>query len=145
MTELFNKTSGQGATFDSLRKRTGLLRLVTACLFLPLVLSACSRHYRVEGLVLDVSRQQRTMIVSHRAIPGYMGAMAMPFQVRQPRELQELQPGDSVEFQLVVKGRSSHAEKVRLSQRSDVAVEASSIVSRSAGAEGAIEPWRTRP
>ena len=123
MTELFNKTSGQGGTFDSLRKRTGLLRLVTACLFLPLVLSACARHYRVEGLVLDVSRQQRTMIVSHRAIPGYMGAMAMPFQVQQPRELQELQPGDSVEFQLVVKGRSSHAEKVRLSQRSDVAAE----------------------
>ncbi len=86
MTELFNKTSGQGGTFDSLRKRTGLLRLVTACLFLPLVLSACARHYRVEGLVLDVSRQQRTMIVSHRAIPGYMGAMAMPFQVQQPRE-----------------------------------------------------------
>ena len=124
MTELLDKTSGRATTFDSLRKRRGWLRLVTLCLLVPLILCACARRYRVEGLVLDVSQQQRTIIVSHRAIPGYMGAMAMPFQVRQARDVLGLQPGDSVEFQLVVKGRSSHAEKVRVSQRSDVAVEA---------------------
>jgi protein SCO1/2 len=66
------------------------------------------------------------MIVSHRAIPGYMGAMAMPFQALQARELQGLQPGDPVEFHLVVKRRSSHAEKVRVRQRSDLAVEGQS-------------------
>ena len=57
-------------------------------LILPaLLLSACARHYRVQGLVLDVNRSDKTMIVSHRAIPGYMDAMAMPFRVRTASEL----------------------------------------------------------
>lgn len=82
---------------------------------------ACARRYRVEGLVLDVSRGRQTMIVSHRAIPGYMDAMAMPFRVKQARELESLQPGDAVAFQLVVKGSSSHAEKLRQGKSQELA------------------------
>jgi protein SCO1/2 len=83
--------------------------------------AACARRYRVQGLVLDVNQRQQTMIVSHAAIPGYMDAMVMPFRVPKASQLQPVRPGDAVEFRLVVKGRSSHAEKVRLKQLRAVA------------------------
>ena len=86
-----------------------------------LLLSACARHYRVQGLVLDVNRNDRTMIVSHGAIPGYMDAMAMPFRVRRGSELDSLKRGDQVEFQLVVRRRTSLAERVRTGTSAEVA------------------------
>jgi protein SCO1/2 len=45
-----------------------------------------------------------------------MPAMAMPFEVRQPKDLDGLTPGAVVEFVLVVKGSSSHAERIRVVQ-----------------------------
>ena len=94
----------------------------TLLLILPaLLLSACAHRYRVQGLVLDVNRNDRTMIVSHRAIPGYMDAMAMPFRVRTASELDSVKRGDQVEFQLVVKRRTSLAEKVKAGTSAEVA------------------------
>jgi protein SCO1/2 len=94
------------------------LLLVTLSALLP---SGCARHYRVQGLVLDVDRNDNTMVVSHRAIPGYMDAMMMPFRVRSASELDALKRGDRVEFELVVKKRASIAEKVRAGTSAEVA------------------------
>jgi len=97
-------------------------RIAFLFLILPaLLLSACARRYRVEGLVLDVNQGQKTMLVSHRAIPSYMGAMAMPFRVRTASELNSVKRGDQVEFQLLVKRRSSLAERVRAGTSAEVA------------------------
>jgi len=97
-------------------------RIAFLFLILPaLLLSACARRYRVEGLVLDVNQGQKTMLVSHRAIPSYMGAMAMPFRVRTASELNSVKRGDQVEFQLLVKRRSSLAERVRARTSAEVA------------------------
>ena len=81
-------------------RRSNLLLFILPAL----LLSACAHRYQVQGLVLDVNRNDRTMIISHRAIPGYMDAMAMPFRVRTAPELDSVKRGDQVEFQLVVKG-----------------------------------------
>ena len=86
-----------------------------------LLLSACAHRYRVQGLVLDVNRNDKTMVVSHRAIPGYMGAMAMPFRVATASELNSVKAGDQVEFQLVMNRRTSLAEKVRVGTSAEVA------------------------
>lgn len=86
-----------------------------------LLLSACGHRYKVQGLVLDVNRNDKMMIVSHRAIPGYMDAMAMPFHVSAASELNSVKRGDQVEFQLVVKRRTSLAEKVRAGTSAEVA------------------------
>jgi protein SCO1/2 len=86
-----------------------------------LLLSACAHRYHVQGLVLDVNRNDKMMIVSHRAIPGYMDAMAMPFRVATTSQLNSVKRGDQVEFQLVVKGRNSLAEKVKAGTSAEVA------------------------
>ena len=98
-------------------RRSNLLLLILPAL----LLSACARHYRVQGLVLEVNRNDNTMVVSHRAVPGYMDAMTMPFRVRSASELQSLKRGDQVEFELVVRKRASFAEKVRAETSAQVA------------------------
>ena len=65
-------------------------------------LSACVHRYRAQGVVLAVDRANHTVTISHRAIPGYMPAMAMPFPVKTPQELNDLVPGARVKFRLEV-------------------------------------------
>ena len=98
-------------------RRSNLLLFILPAL----LLSACARRYQVQGLVLEVNRNDRTMMISHRAIPGYMDAMAMPFWVRTAPELDSVKRGDQVEFQLVVKGGTSLAERVRPGTSAEVA------------------------
>jgi protein SCO1/2 len=43
-----------------------------------------------------------------------MEAMAMPFSVKERRELARLEPGDRVQFRLVVRGEESRVERFRL-------------------------------
>jgi protein SCO1/2 len=65
-------------------------------------------------MVLKIDKAERTMVVSHERIPGYMEAMAMPFRVRDAAALDLLRPGMRVEFTLVVKRGESYADEVRL-------------------------------
>ncbi len=58
------------------------------------------------------------MTVSHRAIAGYMEAMTMPFRVETARDLDGLQPGSRVDFQLKVTRSRAIARHVKLQQTS---------------------------
>jgi protein SCO1 len=73
-----------------------------------------AQQYPASGLVIRVDRPSRTMVVSCNAIPDFMEAMAMPFSVRDAKELEGLAPGTMIEFTLVVEKDSSHAEKVHI-------------------------------
>src|SRR5882672_2510009 len=60
------------------------------------------QQYFVSGLVLSVDRFKQTMVVSCNTIPGYMDAMVMPFEVRDGKTLDGVEPGMAIEFRLVV-------------------------------------------
>jgi protein SCO1/2 len=84
-----------------------------------LLLLSClwaDRRYQVTGLVTAVDAPHRTVVVSHDAIPGYMEAMAMPYQVRDQKVLAELKPGMKIEFTLVVGKESSYIADVHVRQ-----------------------------
>jgi protein SCO1/2 len=82
-------------------------------LFLVLVFTACAKRYSVEGLVLRVEPEHRTVTISHREIPGYMPPMAMPFRVKDAAELKGLAPGARVQFQLEVSKRGALVRRLR--------------------------------
>ena len=75
---------------------------------------AADRQYPVRGMVLQVDAASRTMVVSHEAIAGLMGAMTMPFAVRDAEELRAVVPGAVVEFTLVVGASAAEAIGVRV-------------------------------
>jgi protein SCO1/2 len=65
---------------------------------------------------LKIDVKGRSFEASCDAIPGYMAAMVMPFTVRDEKALEGLQPGTPVDFTLVVEGRKSYAEGIRIHQ-----------------------------
>jgi protein SCO1/2 len=71
-------------------------------------------EYPVSGMVVRVNAAARTFSASIQAIPNFMPAMTMPFEVRQGTDLRELAPGVVVAFTLVVDGSSSRAERIRV-------------------------------
>lgn len=81
------------------------------CLTLALLTQSCVKRHNLQGLVLEVRPTAQTIVVSHKAIPGVMPAMAMPLRVANPRELAGLVPGTFIDFQL------AHSEARRIRPR----------------------------
>jgi protein SCO1/2 len=68
----------------------------------------------MSGLVLSVDPSHRRFVVSHDAVPGVMPAMTMPFDVRDPKELEGVEPGMMVDFVLVMGPDTAWAERIRV-------------------------------
>lgn len=90
------------------------------CLFmissvlLASTIANAEQRYPVRAMVLSVDVAHNTFVGSCDAIPGFMSAMSMPFDVKESKELSGLTPGTIIEFTLVVDGGSSYAEQVRV-------------------------------
>ena len=54
--------------------------------------AACAAHHTGNGLVLKVDRPGAIVTISHDALPGYMEAMAMPFDLRGSARQTEVAP-----------------------------------------------------
>jgi len=92
-----------------------VLAMAIACVVsgLVLVVAAEERHV-MTGVVLSIDRPARSMMVSTDAVPGFMAAMAMPVDVRDPAALDRVKPGSRIEFVYVGDGKVWHAESVRI-------------------------------
>jgi protein SCO1 len=94
--------------------RMSFKALSLSLLFGLLLTAGSVQRYDVTGLVLTVDATNRTVLVSHDRIPGYMDAMTMPYRVDDPRELQNLKPGEKIEFTLVVSKTASYISHVHV-------------------------------
>jgi len=68
------------------------------------------QSYKLVGVVREVDPKAGVVTIRHEAIPGFMGAMTMPFEVRAAKDkgfLDEVRPGDKVEGRLHVRDDSS--------------------------------------
>ena len=95
------------------RSCTGVL-VVLALVAVGGFASAADREYAVTGMVVSVDPSAKRFAVSHGPIAGFMDAMTMPFEVRQPDDLREVVPGAIVEFTLVVGDDSAYATRIRV-------------------------------
>jgi protein SCO1/2 len=62
---------------------------------------ASVKHYMLRGQVISVDAADKTVTISHEAVPGFMGAMTMPYKVKDANVLTELHPGDRMTATLV--------------------------------------------
>ena len=88
--------------------------LAFTALLLVVQSPVAAKDYAVAGMVLTVDPSRNRFTASIEAIPGFMPAMAMPFEVRQRKDLDGVVPGAVVTFTLVVDQKSSHAERIRI-------------------------------
>ena len=61
---------------------------------------------------LGLHARPATLFVDRACIAGFMEAMTMPFEVRQPGDLRGVVPGAIVEFTLVVGAESAYATRI---------------------------------
>ena len=63
--------------------------------------AAGPERHDMHGKVVSVDKAAKNVTVDHEEIPGFMGAMAMPYPVKDERLLDNLSPGDEVNAQVV--------------------------------------------
>jgi protein SCO1 len=76
------------------------------------LVAGCAAHYTTTGLILKVDRPGATVTISHDAFPGFMDAMAMPFDLKGAATRVRLTPGDRVRLRLAVKSGRSAVDRV---------------------------------
>lgn len=60
------------------------------------------RRYPFKGKIVSIQREQQEVTVEHEDIPGYMGAMTMPFPLKDEQVLNRLRKDDYIQATLVV-------------------------------------------
>src|SRR6476660_2260958 len=76
--------------------------------------AACAKHYMTNGLILKLDRPGAIVTISHDAFPGFMNAMAMPFDLKGAARTTKLTSGERVRFRLTVKGDRSWVDRVEV-------------------------------
>ena len=70
--------------------------------------------FQVKGVIKAVRPGQKEIEITHEAIPGYMPAMTMPFDVKNPNELIGLQPGQAISFRLTATDTDGWVDNIRV-------------------------------
>lgn len=98
--------------------RTISVVAIIAVLMAILVLAACSskpktQSYKLEGTVVAIDKTHHSIMVDSKAIPDYMDAMTMAYDLPDESSLNLLKAGDHIEATLRVSGDKSWLENVR--------------------------------
>jgi protein SCO1/2 len=72
------------------------------------------RRYPLEGKILAVEKDKKTLTIAHRDIPGLMGAMTMDYSVNESWVLRQAKPGDHITASLVMDPDGAYLENVVL-------------------------------
>jgi protein SCO1/2 len=88
-------------------------------LFLCLaVVSGCSkapdqRSFTLQGQVQSIDAARKLAVVKHEEIKGFMPAMTMPYEVREPKVLDGLAAGDLINATLVVESNGAFLTNIK--------------------------------
>jgi protein SCO1/2 len=96
--------------------------LIVALAFIA-ALAACvsqepteERRYDVKGKIVSVDAENEMVTLDHEAIPGFMAAMTMPYQLKDKWAFDYLEPGDRLNAVLVVRGDEYWLENAVISE-----------------------------
>lgn len=96
--------------------------VLTAAIVLVLCGVGCghSKKYELQGEVKGKDPANCVITVKHGDIPGFMPAMTMPYRVKVPAALREIQPGDKIAADIIVSsnGNETWLENIRITDKS---------------------------
>jgi protein SCO1/2 len=73
---------------------------------------SAARQYQLKGKVVSIDTRGKMVNVDSEAIPGFMDAMTMPYQVKPENELDKLHPGDSITADLEVQDENAWLQNI---------------------------------
>jgi protein SCO1/2 len=77
------------------------------------------RRYHLKGTVVQVDKAQQHLVIDHEEIPGFMGAMTMPYPVADAATLERVSPGDQITADVVVSDNQIRLENVVVVKKGD--------------------------
>jgi Cu/Ag efflux protein CusF len=89
-----------------------LLTTATAMTAFAQEAAPAEKRYHMEGKIQQIRPASHTATIDHKAIQGYMSAMAMPYTFKDSAELAKLKVGDYITADLVITGGKGLVEKV---------------------------------
>jgi protein SCO1 len=78
----------------------------------PTVVPSDAATYQLKGIVVTSDAAKGVVTVDSEAIPGFMGAMTMPYKLAQPGVAGELHPGDHITARLRVAESGSAIDQI---------------------------------
>lgn len=75
--------------------------------------------YKMTGVVKSVDAQGHKLTVQHGDIPGFMGAMTMPYKAGKAEDLKKVAPGDKIQADVVVTGAGTDLENIKVNGHAD--------------------------
>jgi protein SCO1 len=70
------------------------------------------KRYQLTGRVVSVDKANQSINIEGDAIPGFMAAMTMPYQVKDASILDKVAPGDQIKAEIVVGDEGAYLENV---------------------------------
>ena len=98
-----------------------LIVLVLSMLFLSAA-SGCKSEFRNvtpgivhrgSGIIESIDKDLASIQINHEEIKDYMPAMSMPYQVRDKSILDDVRPGDRIEFSLESTGKGDVVTEIK--------------------------------
>lgn len=77
------------------------------------------KRYSLKGRVTKVDVPTREVLVDHEAIPGFMGAMEMPYPVSATQSLDNIAAGDEIRADLVVTDGHAALENIVITKKGE--------------------------
>ena len=68
-----------------------------------------NKTYNVNGVVISINEKERSIIVDHDSIPGFMMPMVMPFNLKYIEAVKGINPNDSINFKFKITENNSYA------------------------------------
>jgi protein SCO1/2 len=70
------------------------------------------KRYPLTGRVVSIDKPNQSINIDGDAIPGFMAAMTMPYQVKDASILEKVAPGDQIKAEIVIGDEGAHLEYV---------------------------------
>ncbi len=79
--------------------------------------TADRRTFYGTGVVKNITPSRTYIVIKHQAISGYMGAMTMPFVIKDENVLKSVVVGDSIDFELSLSGSETFVSSITSLQK----------------------------
>ncbi len=100
------------------------------------------RVFQVKGVIQNIERPQKRIVIRHEEIPGYMPAMAMPFEVRDAGELNGLSTNEPITFRLLVTDDRAWIDRIKKLSNAPPATPANAAATNQLQASGSFRRVR---
>src|SRR5947208_8202455 len=74
--------------------------------------SSAAKRYHLKGKVVSIDNQSKMANIDSEAIPDFMDAMTMPYNVKPESDLDKLKPGDAITADVVVQDGQAWLENI---------------------------------